>query len=66
MSKSPNCFKCKTKMIKSEALVNTLVGFPDFIGSKEVCTVSLTGPPEIVPCWKCPACGRSISYFEIN
>lgn len=66
MNQSPNCSKCKTKMIKGSALQNTVVGYPDFIGDSTHCTISQTGPPEIVPCWKCPKCGRSIVYFKLE
>lgn len=59
----PKCKKCHIEMEKGTALENTLVGFPDFPGDtglEDGCTMSRVGPPQIVPCWKCPQCGYSI------
>ncbi len=57
----PECRRCKIPMREGEALQNTLAGYPDFPGDRHAVTLSRTGPAEIIKCWKCPACGRSIS-----
>ena len=57
----PDCFKCNATMIEGMALQNTIAGLPDFPGDTHACTLSLTGPPEMVPCWKCPKCGKSLT-----
>jgi hypothetical protein len=41
------------------AIEQTLSGIPDFIGTKEVITVSPSGNGKVIPCWKCPKCGYS-------
>jgi hypothetical protein len=56
----PECRRCKVPMKEGTALQNTLEGYPDFPGDTSACTVSRTGPAEIVKCWKCPKCGHSI------
>ena len=47
------------------ALQNGFSGAPDFpgdTGKERGCTVSLDSlKVKIVPCWKCPKCGHSIS-----
>ena len=59
-NKTPNCRRCKVPMKESTALQNTPTGLPDFPGDAVV-TMSADGPAEIVPCWKCPQCGHSIT-----
>lgn len=63
----PSCFKCNVLMKKGMALRNTIFGYPDFpgdTGREAGCTVSDTGPPEMILCWKCPQCGKSITRGE--
>jgi hypothetical protein len=50
-------------MKKGEALKNGFTGSPDFMGDQGgVMTIS-PDPRKVkmVPCWKCPKCGKSIS-----
>lgn len=59
------CHRCQTELTIGLSLQNTFVGIPDFIWetASEVCTVSQTGPPELINCLKCPNCGTS---YEIK
>lgn len=57
----PTCKKCGGKMKPGQAIEETLVGVPDFIGSKGVCTVSPGGKGKLVDCWKCSVCGFSLT-----
>lgn len=57
------CRKCGGAMKPGQALENTLVGFPDFLGDTGLeagCTVSRSGPPKMVDCLKCADCGWSV------
>ena len=54
----PTC--CTAPMAKRRTLRNTLQGVPDFHGDAHAVTVSATGKPEWVKCWKCLRCGREI------
>ena len=51
-------------MKKGIALEQTYDGIPDFIGSKEVVTVSPSGSGKLIECWKCPKCGYSKTIGE--
>jgi hypothetical protein len=56
------CRKCGAEMLPGVALVNRLVGIPDFIGSRSVVTVSPdTKQPLQVRCLKCMRCGWSVT-----
>ncbi len=61
LNKKMICNKCHHKMKKGIALKNTLRGIPDFLGDHQVVTLSYTGYCMLVPVWKCPACGHSIT-----
>ena len=39
-------------------------GVLDFPGDTEAITITFGGPGMMVPCWKCPECGRSIAMKE--
>jgi len=65
-SAPPSCRRCSVPMGKSTAIANTLVaGMPDFLNQVGVevrgITVSYGGPGKVIPCWKCPKCGHSIT-----
>lgn len=63
----PSCRECGRQMKPGKALLNTVVGFPDFAGDtgREVgCTLSRMGPAQLVPVWKCPHCGHSVTMGE--
>lgn len=65
----PVCRRCQVGMIKSKALVSTMVaGAPDFIDQDHTNTRSQTcsegGPGKLVAVWKCPGCGHSIKVKE--
>jgi hypothetical protein len=56
------CRKCGAEMLPGVALVNRLRGVPDFVGSKDVVTMSPdTKAPVRVRCLKCVKCGWSVS-----
>lgn len=55
------CRKCGGKMKPGQALGQTCIGFPDFIGG-EVITLSPGGPGYLIDCLKCEKCGYSITY----
>lgn len=55
-----NCIRCQVPLVSGKALENTLVGYPDFLGDSDVCTVSPGGPGKLIECLKCPKCGYSI------
>lgn len=62
MTDAPICRKCGTPMIESHAIAQTFVaGTPDFPGDAHASTFSAGGPGKLIPCWKCPECGRSIT-----
>lgn len=62
IKKHPKCPRCKGgNMKEGKALQNQLSGIPDFIGSKEVVTVSYSGDAKLITVLKCNACGHSIS-----
>ncbi len=54
------CRKCGGEMLPGQALLETRVGTPDFIGG-EVQTFSVGGPGRLAPCMKCKECGWSVS-----
>jgi hypothetical protein len=55
------CPRCKVLLKRGIALIPTYGGKPDFIGSKEVVTVSMVGCGKVVNCLKCPKCGYSVN-----
>lgn len=57
--KLTHCKKCHTKLKEGSALVNRLGGNPDFIGTKEVVTLSYNGKADLKSVLKCPKCGQS-------
>ena len=58
---APTCRSCRITMQPGRALQTTMrTGEPDFPGDDTVVTMSAGGPGVLVPCWKCPQCGRSI------
>jgi len=59
--KAMKCEKCNVELIKGIALQQTYTGIPDFIGSKQVVTMSPGGSGKLVACWKCPKCGWSVT-----
>lgn len=55
------CRKCDIEMVERQAIVQTETpGLPDFPGSY-IITPPASGPGRLIPCWKCPNCGRSLS-----
>jgi hypothetical protein len=57
----PNCKRCHVKMKAGIAIEQTWSGIPDFLGSKDVVTISPSGSGKVIPCWKCPICGYSVT-----
>jgi hypothetical protein len=55
------CKKCNGDMQEGHALQQNYSGKPDFIGSKEVCTMSPDGTASLIKCLKCVDCGYSIT-----
>jgi len=59
------CKKCGATIFKkSKALLNTIEsGVPDFPGQTDLTgqTMSMTGPPILIDCWKCAGCGHSFT-----
>lgn len=56
------CRRCGVPMERGYALANrATAGAPDFIGSKEAVTYSVGQEADLVPAWKCPECGHSLS-----
>jgi hypothetical protein len=64
MNKAPICFKCRIPMIRSMALTNAPVIHPDFYEGKKFfgdgCTMTYDGTAQMIGCWKCPSCGKSV------
>ena len=60
----PRCKRCKVWMKKGIALQEGYSGIPDFIGSKEVVTMSPSGNSKLVNVWKCPKCGESRTIID--
>ena len=59
---APTCHKCSIPMVEGIATGQTYTGgAPDFPSDTHPTTFSAGGPGALVPCWKCPKCGRSIS-----
>lgn len=59
MKMTMRCKDCGVLLEEGIALQNRLSGLPDFIGSKEIVTVSYGKDADVVNCWKCPLCGYS-------
>ena len=58
----PACNKCRTQMVDSIALQQTYVGgMSDFVGEGYSSTFHAGGTGNVINCWKCPDCGRSIT-----
>lgn len=53
------CKKCGGEMKLGKAIMDTPTGIPDFIGSKEVVTMSPGGQGKLIDCLKCSSCGYS-------
>lgn len=53
--------KCGGRFSEGIALRQTYVGSPDFPGDTRAMTIHAGGPGELGPCWKCEACGHSIT-----
>jgi DNA-directed RNA polymerase subunit M/transcription elongation factor TFIIS len=61
------CRKCDSEMLPSKAIVCRATGMSDFIGSKDVVTMSPDPrQPVLVDCLKCSKCGYSISHSTNN
>lgn len=56
----PTCKKCNVALMQGEAIKQTYVSSPDDLGG-DVRTFYAGGSGVLVPCWKCPKCGYSIS-----
>lgn len=54
------CPECGGVMKIGIALEDKLSGMPDFIGSKEIVTLSSTGEVKLIEVLKCKKCGFSI------
>lgn len=62
-----NCKRCKVKMVEGKALQNRLVGSPDFLGDtgrERGSTQTRSGKADLIPVWKCPKCGQSVTRGE--
>jgi ribosomal protein L37E len=56
------CRKCGSEMLPSKAIVCRATGMSDFIGSKDVVTMSPNPKQHVlVDCLKCASCGWSVS-----
>jgi rubrerythrin len=51
------CRRCNVQMGRGVALLNQFVEADDTFGG----TMSRIGPAEMVPVWKCPQCGHSVT-----
>jgi hypothetical protein len=51
---------CDGEMAQGFAMQQTCGGIPDFPG-REVVTMSPGGPGRLIGCWKCVACGWSVT-----
>jgi DNA-directed RNA polymerase subunit M/transcription elongation factor TFIIS len=61
------CRKCGSEMIPSKAIVCRATGMSDFIGSKDVVTMSPDPrKPVLIDCLKCSKCGYSISTYQCH
>lgn len=60
------CPRCNGEMKPGIAMGQTLHGMPDFIGSKDVVTVSLGGPGKLIDCMKCVNCGYSVTANSLE
>lgn len=57
-----HCKKCELRMRSGLALEQTYVGGAlDFPSDHHAVTVSAGGPGRLIECWKCPACGYSVT-----
>lgn len=60
----PRCPKCNVEMTQGKSLLNTLVGYGDFVGDTGLengCTMSREGEAKLVEVIKCPKCGHSFT-----
>lgn len=49
-------------MVQGKAIEQTLVGGAlDFSSDTQAITLSAGGPGRLIPCWKCPRCGHSLT-----
>jgi len=58
---TPTCRKCGAEMQPGKAVMQTFTGIGDFRDRDEPVTLSRGGPGKLIDCWKCPACGWSVS-----
>lgn len=56
----PHCKHCGTQMVPRAAIQQTRRGVGDF-GTIDIVTLSPGGPGKLVACYKCPACGWSMT-----
>lgn len=66
MIKPPICNKCKIPMKEGMALKNGLTaGMPDFPGDTPFSAGQTVSEDSLyvtlIPCWKCPVCGKSLT-----
>lgn len=56
------CGKCRVPLKPGSAIVNSWESHDDFgaDAGSDGCTVTQTGPPKVIACWKCPQCGHSV------
>ena len=52
--------RCEGEMVQGLAMHQTYSGVPDFPGGAVV-TMSHGGPGRLIGCWKCAACGWSVT-----
>lgn len=56
------CHRCGVEMINGFAIEQTYAGgSPDFPSDTHAVTFSAGGPGRLIPCWKCPSCGFSVT-----
>lgn len=59
---APTCRRCATPLQRGVFTAQTFVGgMSDFPGDPTPSTYSAGGPGRLAECWKCPACGWSVT-----
>lgn len=58
------CNKCQITMVDGQALKEIVSGTPEWPDST-VCTVSPSGRSDMVPVFKCPQCGHSVTKGKV-
>lgn len=56
----PACRRCQAPMQPGIAIGQTVVGEPEWPNAPAV-TLNHGGPGRLIECWKCPACGWSVT-----